>query len=69
MNDNNKLTSEEEAALCEVARGGLMQKVIPLEIKDRLVKLGYIEQKFGGLVATSKGKLWAMKNCPKSPFV
>jgi hypothetical protein len=68
MNNDNKLTSAEEAALCEVARGSLMQKVIPIEIKERLVKLGYIEQKLGGLVATSKGKLWAMKHCSKSHF-
>ena len=62
---DKELTSEEEAALCEVARGSSMQKIIPAEIKNRLIKLGYIEQKLGGLVATSKGKLWAMEHCPK----
>jgi hypothetical protein len=42
-----------------------MQRVIQLAIKDRLVTLGYIEQKLGGLVATFKGKLWAIKHCHK----
>jgi hypothetical protein len=63
--NDNKLTSAEEDALCEVARGHSLQKVIPLEIKNRLVKLGFIEQKLGGLVATSKGQLWAMEHCHK----
>jgi len=64
MDDKNKLTSAEEEALREVARGGLMQKVIPAEIEDRLIKLGYIEQKLGGLVATAEGQLWVMKHRP-----
>jgi hypothetical protein len=41
-----------------------MQKVIPAETMDRLIKLGYIEQKLGGIVATPNGKLWAMKHRP-----
>ena len=58
MDDQNKLTSAEAAALREVASGGLMQKVIPADIRDRLIKMGYIEQKLGGLAATTKGKLY-----------
>lgn len=54
------LTSVEAEALREVARGGLMQRVISDHIRDRLIQLGYIEQKLGGLVATAKGKLYAV---------
>lgn len=59
MNGQNNLTPDEEEALREVARGGLLQKIIPADIEDRLIKYGYIEQKLGGLVATTKGKLHA----------
>jgi hypothetical protein len=59
MNGQNNLTPDEEEALREVARGGLLQKIIPADIEDRLIKYGHIEQKLGGLVATTKGKLYA----------
>ncbi len=42
----------------EVARGGLLQKVIPARARDRLIDLGYIEEKLRGLVATARGKLY-----------
>ena len=49
------LTLREEAALREIARPGLLTKAISEEVRDRLIELGYIEQKLGGLVATPKG--------------
>lgn len=59
MVKQDDLTPAEAEALREVARGGLMQKVIPDHLRDRLIELKYIEQKLGGLVATAKGKLYA----------
>jgi hypothetical protein len=59
MAQQNDLTSVEAEALREVGRGGLMQRVIADHIRDRLIQLGYIEQRLGGLVATAKGKLCA----------
>jgi len=58
MTRQNDLTPDEEEALREVARGGLMQKVIPAKARERLIELGYIEQKLGGLAATARGKLY-----------
>ena len=59
MKKENDLTDADAKALREVARGGLMQKVIPDDRRDRLIKLKYIEQKLGGLAATAKGKRYA----------
>ena len=59
---DDDLTPDEEEALREVARGGLMQKVIPAKARDRLIELGYIEQKLGGLAATAKGKLYSVRH-------
>lgn len=56
MAKQDDLTPAEAEALREVAHGGLMQKVIPDHLRDRLIELKYIEQRLGGLVATAKGK-------------
>jgi len=53
--DQNELTAGEVHALREVARGRLMQKKIAEADRDRLLELGYIEWKFGGLQATTAG--------------
>ena len=54
------LTLREEAALREIARPGLLTKAISEEVRDRLIELGYIEQKLGGLVATPKGNFYLL---------
>ena len=54
------LTLREEAALREIARPGLLTKAISEEVRDRLIELGYIEQKPGGLVATPKGNFYLL---------
>lgn len=51
------LTRAELESLKEVARGGLMQKRIPDADAEKLMQLGLIEQKLGGLAATAKGIL------------
>lgn len=53
--DQNELAASEVHALREVARGRLMQKKIAEADRDRLLELGYIEWKFGGLQATTTG--------------
>ena len=53
--DPNELTAGEALALREVARGRLMQRKISDNDRDRLLELGYIEEKLGGLQATSDG--------------
>jgi hypothetical protein len=53
------LTPGEFASLREVAIGGLMQKRIPQEHRDRLIRLRLIEQVSGGLKATPSGALLA----------
>jgi hypothetical protein len=53
--DQNELTAGEIQALREIARGRLMQRKIAEADRDRLLELGYIEQKFGGLQATTEG--------------
>lgn len=45
-------------ALREIARPGYFRKTISSDARDRLIELGYIEQKMSGLVATAKGKLY-----------
>ena len=59
MAQRNELTATQLEGLHEVARGGMLQKTLPAKVRDRLIDLGYIEQKLGGLAATSKGKLYA----------
>jgi hypothetical protein len=53
--DQNELTTSEAQALREVARGRMMQRKIGDADRDRLLELGYIERKFGGLQATTEG--------------
>lgn len=62
MNDQKGLIAAEEKVLRDVAAGGLMQKIIPADIQERLIDLGYIEQKLGGLAATPKGILYTTKS-------
>jgi hypothetical protein len=51
----DELTMSETNALREVARGRLMQRKLSDADRDRLIELGYIERKFGGLQATDEG--------------
>jgi hypothetical protein len=60
MAQEKVLTPEEVAALRELARPGLSKQTIPEKIRDRLIKLGFIEQKLDGLVATPKGKAYLL---------
>jgi hypothetical protein len=53
--EQNELTASEIQALCEIARGRLMQRKVAEADRDRLLDLGYIERKFGGLQATTEG--------------
>lgn len=54
MNEN-ALTQSETEALREVARGRMKQRKIGDADRDRLLEIGYIERKFGGLQATTEG--------------
>jgi len=54
------LTPPEEAALREIARPALRTKAICEEVRDRLIELGYIQQKLSGLVATPKGNFYLL---------
>jgi hypothetical protein len=53
---NATLTPDEFASLREVSKGH-MQRVIPDAHKTKLLRLGFIEQKPGGLVQTEIGYL------------
>jgi hypothetical protein len=50
------LSHEEFASLQEVGKG-LMQRVIPARHRDRLISLGYIAERRGGLVLTNAGRM------------
>jgi hypothetical protein len=50
-----QLMPEEFAALREVGKG-LMQRIIPLEHRERLIELGYIVERPGGLALTNYGR-------------
>ena len=50
-----ELTMSETQALRDVARGRLMQRKIGSAERDRLIELGFIEHKLGGLQATTEG--------------
>lgn len=58
--DLNDLTISEAQALREVARGRLKQRKIGDADRDRLLELGYIERKFGGLQATAEGHQYVL---------
>jgi len=49
-----KLTPEEFASLREIGKG-TMPRIIPHAHKAKLLHLGFVEQKLGGLVATNLG--------------
>jgi hypothetical protein len=51
---NAKLTPEEFASLRELSKGQ-MQRIIPRAHKAKLLHLGFIEQKLGGLMLTNLG--------------
>ena len=53
--DAPELSMSETQALREVARGRLMQRKVSDADRDRLIELGFIERKFGGLQATTEG--------------
>ena len=53
------LTDAELEGLQELTRVGLIKKTIPENILDRLIRLNYAEDRLGGPVATSKGKMYA----------
>jgi hypothetical protein len=53
--DVNALTQAETEALRAVARGRMKQRKISDADRDRLLEVGYIERKFGGLQATTEG--------------
>ena len=59
-NANQFLTAEEFSSLKEVAIG-LMQKRIPVEHGTRLIEMGLIEQKLGGLMITLEGQIRILK--------
>jgi hypothetical protein len=52
------LTPTEIEALQEIANTGLLKKATLSKELKRLTKLGYIQKNFGGLLATTKGKLY-----------
>jgi len=59
MSRRNDLTAIEVEYLHEVARVGMSQKTLPAKVRARLIEFGYIEQKRGDFLTTSKGKLYA----------
>jgi hypothetical protein len=50
-----KLTPEEFASLREMGKRMMMQRIIPHAHKAKLLHLGFIEQKLGGLMLTNLG--------------
>jgi len=56
---NNDLTSAEATALEDTGRA--FSTIMPDEIREILISKGYIEQKLGGLMRTTKGDLYCMK--------
>jgi len=56
----SELTASELFSLSEVARGRLKQRKISEVDRDRLLALGYIERKFGGLQATTEGHAYVV---------
>ncbi len=58
MAQEKDLTPVEVEALREIARPSLLKKSIPAKTQERLIKMGYVEQKLGDLVATAKGKVY-----------
>ena len=44
-----------------VKNGGLLMRKLPDDVSSRLIQLGLIEQKLGGLVITAKGQIAAAK--------
>jgi hypothetical protein len=50
------LSSDEFASLREVGHG-LMQRIIPDEHQEKLIALGYIAQRLGGLGLTDAGRM------------
>lgn len=58
--DSNQLSASELLSLSEVTRGRLNQRKISDADRDRLLELGYIERKFGGLQATTEGHAYVV---------
>ena len=59
MDINAHLTPEGFASLAETAKGPL-KRVIPEGHRTKLIELGFIEQKLGGLLPTEIGQMrWA----------
>ena len=58
MAQEKDLTPAEVEALREIARPSLLKKTIPAKVQERLIKMGYVEQKLGDLVASAKGKVY-----------
>jgi hypothetical protein len=58
MVQENELSPGEIDALREIARPSLLKKPIPAIMQDRLIKLEYVEQKLGNLVATAKDRVY-----------
>ena len=56
-----ELTADEMQSLKEVKNGGLLMRKLPDDVTSRLIQLGLIEQKLGGLVITAKGQIAAAK--------
>ncbi len=58
MAQEKDLTPAEVEALREIARPSLLKKTIPAKVQERLINMGYVEQKLGDLVASAKGKVY-----------
>ncbi len=58
MAQEKDLTPAEVETLREIARPSLLKKTVPAKVQERLIKMGYVEQKLGGLVATAKGRAY-----------
>jgi hypothetical protein len=57
---NQPLIPAEFASLREVSLE-LMAKTIPVEHREKLIEMGLIEQKIGGLMLTNEGKMRLMR--------
>ena len=58
MAKEKDLTPAEVEVLREIARPSLLKKAIPAKVQERLIEMGYVEQKLGDLVATTKGRVY-----------
>ena len=62
-----ELSPAEVGGLREVARHAPAKSAISKKLRDRLISLGYIEQRIGRLLPTAKGILYFARHQTRTP--